>query len=78
MLLLPKYAAVVAAAGENSPELTVVFSFPISSRITKLSWEMVELEAAGDETSELRAESKLEYWSFDLLSQLGLYKNSDG
>lgn len=74
VLLLPTYGA-----GENSPELAVVLSFPISSRITKLSWEIVELEAAGDETSELRAESKLEYcWSVDLLlSQLGLNKNSD-
>ena len=33
-------------------------SFPISSRIPKPSFEMAELETAGDETIELRADSK--------------------
>lgn len=44
-------------------------SFPISSRIAKTSLDMAELEATGDETIELMADSKLPYCSVDL-SQL--------
>ena len=52
------YAAVAASKWWDSPELQMLPSFPISSRIAKPSFEMAELETAGDETIELRADSK--------------------
>lgn len=72
-----EFRVVLYLAGVISPELQMFPNFPMSSLKAKFSLETEEFGGAGEETIELRAESKWVYCSVDF-SQFGLRKKFDG